>query len=76
MWWQDFLWGLWNGFTACIVLIAHILGAWDGFPVYNIARSGNWYDLGFVLGAGSPLFGLFSPGRARARRERRREAIS
>ena len=57
MWWEDLLWGFWNGFTAWIVLIAHILGAWDGFPFYNVARGGNWYDLGFVLGAGSPLLG-------------------
>ncbi|RXL88815.1 hypothetical protein EO238_31110, partial [Citrobacter sp. AAK_AS5] len=69
MWWQDLLWGLWNGYPG-IVLIAHLLGAWDGFSVYNVARSGNWYDLGCVLGAGSPLFGLFSPRRRRSRRER------
>jgi hypothetical protein len=66
MWWQDVLWGFWNGITAWVVLIAHIFGAWDGFPLYNEAKSGNWYDLGFLLGAGSPVLGSFG---ARRRRE-------
>jgi hypothetical protein len=69
MWWQDFLWGFWNGVTAWIVLIAHAFGAWKAFPFYNVVRSGNWYDFGFLLGAGSPLLGAFgsrkrSPARA------------
>ncbi|KQR80668.1 hypothetical protein ASF98_17855 [Arthrobacter sp. Leaf337] len=57
MWWQDLLWGFWNGFTAWIVLIAHVFGAWAEFPFYNNARAGNWYDFGFLLGMGSPLLG-------------------
>jgi hypothetical protein len=68
MWWQDLLWGFWNGFTAWIVLIVHIFGGWDGFPFYNAARAGNWYDLGFLLGAGSPLFGASGAGRRSSRR--------
>ena len=24
MWWQDFLWGSWNGATAWIVLLVHV----------------------------------------------------
>ncbi|MCK9518724.1 MAG: hypothetical protein M0R74_06840 [Dehalococcoidia bacterium] len=31
----------------------------ERFPFYNEARSGNWYDFGFLLGAGSPFLGLF-----------------
>lgn len=54
---MDSLWGFWNGITAWIVLVAHIFGAWDGFPVYDMTRTGNWYDLGFLIGAGSPLLG-------------------
>jgi hypothetical protein len=27
------------------------------FRFYNVARGGNWYDFGFLLGAGSPLLG-------------------
>lgn len=57
MWWQDVLWGFWNGLTAWIVLIAHVFGAWDGQPVYDTARAGNWYDFGFLAGAGSPFLG-------------------
>lgn len=57
MWWQDLLWGFWNGITAWIVLIAHVFGAWAEFPFYNNARAGNWYDFGFLLGMGSPLLG-------------------
>ena len=32
MWWQDVLWGFWNGITAWPVLIVHVFGAWDEFP--------------------------------------------
>jgi hypothetical protein len=65
MWWQDLLWGFWNGLTAWIILIVHVFGGWSGFPFYNMARSGNWYDFGFLLGAGSPLLGAL--GRPHAR---------
>ena len=40
MWWQDLLWGFWNGLTAWIVLIAHVFGFWTEFPFYNSARGG------------------------------------
>ena len=64
MWWQDLLWGFWNGLTAWIVLIVHAFGGWDGFPFYNLERRGNWYDFGFLVGAGSPLLGFFGRGQA------------
>ena len=68
VWWQDLLWGIWNGLTAWIVLIVHVFGGWKEFPFYNEARSGNWYDFGFLLGAGSPLLGaLGRRGRRPAR---------
>ena len=57
MWRQDLLWGFWNGLTAWVVLIVHVFGAWDRYPLYDVARSGNWYDFGFLIGAGSPLLG-------------------
>ena len=60
MWWHDLLWGLWNGLTAWIVLIVHIFGGWERFPFYDVSRAGNLYDLGFLLGAGSPLLGVLS----------------
>lgn len=67
MWWQDLLWGFWNGLTAWVVLFAHAVGGWERFPVYNLYRSGTWYDFGFLLGAGSPLLGIFN-GRSKTRR--------
>ena len=69
MWWQDFLWGYWNGFTAWVVLIVHVFGGWERFPFYNLARAGNWYDVGFLLGAGSPLLGIFGRNQSSSRRE-------
>lgn len=69
MWWQDLLWGAWNGITAWVVWVAHVFGAWERFPVYDVDRSGNWYDLGFLLGAGSPVLGVLRGGQAaRSRR--------
>ena len=58
----DILWGFWNGLTAWIVLIVHAFGGWSEFPLYDLARSGNWYDFGFLLGAGSPLLGTAGAG--------------
>jgi hypothetical protein len=57
MWWQDLVWGFWNGLTAWIVLIVHAFGGGKGWPFYDVTRSGNWYDFGFLVGAGSPLLG-------------------
>ncbi len=41
---EDFLWGLWNGLPAWPLLIIHVFGIWDRFPVYNVARDGGWYQ--------------------------------
>ena len=65
VWWADLLWGFWNGLTAWIVLIVHVFGGWEQFPFYNNAGSANWYDLGFVLGAGSPILGSLRERRTR-----------
>jgi hypothetical protein len=64
MWWHDLLWGFWNGNTAWIVLIAHVFDAWERFPLYDVARSGTWYDFGFLIGAGSPFLGTLGGKRA------------
>ena len=32
MWWQDFLWGFWNGLTAWIILVVHVFGGWHQYP--------------------------------------------
>jgi hypothetical protein len=55
--------GLWNGLTVWIV---HVFEGWEDFPFYNAAKSGNWYDFGFLLGAESPLLGA-AGGRSRGR---------
>ena len=75
MWWQDLLWGLWNGLTAWFVLIAHIFNAWEKYPIYDIDRAGNWYDFGFLAGAGSPFFGMFN-ARNRGSNQRSRTTYS
>jgi hypothetical protein len=61
----DLPWGFWNGLTAWIVLIVHVFGGWSEFPVFDAARSGNWYDFGFLVGAGSPLLGAGAGSRGR-----------
>ncbi len=65
----DWPWGFWNGLTAWIVLIVHAFGGWSDLPLYDLARSGNWYDFGFLVGAGSPLLGTAGAG-ARSREPR------
>ena len=64
---ENFLWGLWNGLSAWLVLIVHVFGGWDGFPVYNVTRDAGWYQFGFLLGAGSPFLGMASGNRSRGR---------
>lgn len=59
MWWHDLFWGVWNGLTAWIILIAHALGYLKEYPFYDVSRLGNWYNLGFLIGAGSPFLGTF-----------------
>ena len=66
MWWQDVLWGLWNGVGAWIVLIVHAVGGRHEYPFFDSARGGNWYNFGLLLGAGSPLLGIFGTGRRTA----------
>jgi hypothetical protein len=70
MWWHDILWGFWNGFTAWIVLIVHLFGGFDGTNIYDDARRGNWYDFGFLVGAGSPFLGRFGSRGKNASRDR------
>jgi len=55
---EDFFWGFINGLTAWVVVVAHLFGFLEDHPVYDDERSGDLYDIAFLLGAGSPLFGL------------------
>jgi hypothetical protein len=58
----DVVWGFWNGLTAWIVLLVHIFGGWPEYPVFDMARNGNWYIFGFLVGAGSPFLGAAGAG--------------
>ena len=61
MWWQDLLWGMWNGFSAWRVVIVHWFGGWQGQPMSDAARTGGWYNVAFLGGAGSPFLGFLWP---------------
>lgn len=69
---EDFLWGIVNGVTAWPLLVVHLFGAWDRYPVYNVKRDAGWYQFGFLLGAGSPALGMLS-GRTRGAVSRSRD---
>ncbi|MEX1038704.1 MAG: hypothetical protein WDZ96_07610 [Acidimicrobiia bacterium] len=46
--------GLWHGFIAPVTFVISLFT--DSVSLYEVHNSGNWYDFGFVLGAGI-LFG-------------------
>ena len=54
--------GLWHGIIAPVTFIISLFT--DNVNVYEVHNSGNWYDFGFVLGAGI----LFGGGGAGGRR--------
>jgi hypothetical protein len=58
LWWQDILWGLWNGATAWALVIARAFDGWKEFTLYDSTRSG-WYDLSFLIGANLPIALLY-----------------
>lgn len=58
--------GGWHGVIAPITFIISLFT--DNVNVYEIHNNGNWYDFGFVLGAGI----LFGGGR-RSRRKKRKK---
>lgn len=67
---MEFLWGLWNGITAWPLLLLHAFGALARYPIYDLARDGGWYQFGFLVGAGSPFFGMFGRRAVADRRAR------
>ena len=52
--------GLWHGIIAPLTFLISLFT--DGVNVYEVNNNGNWYDFGFVLGAGI-LFGGGTGGR-------------
>ena len=59
-----FLFGLWHGFIAPVTFVISLFT--DNVNFYEVNNNGNWYDFGFVLGAGI----LFGGGAGGARRRR------
>lgn len=47
--------GLWHGFIAPITFFISLFT--DNVSIYEIHNTGNWYDFGFVIGAGLLLSG-------------------
>ena len=60
-----FIRGIWHGIVAPFSFVISLFT--DTVNVYEVRNNGNWYDFGFVLGAGI----LFGSGGAGARRRRR-----
>jgi hypothetical protein len=57
--------GLWHGVIAPVTFVISLFT--DNVNLYEVHNNGNWYDFGFVLGAGILLGG----GGAGSRRKRR-----
>ncbi len=57
-----FILGLWHGFISPVTFIISLFT--DNVNLYEVQNNGNWYDFGFVLGAGI----LFGGGGLGARR--------
>lgn len=57
--------GLWHGIIAPITFIISLFT--DKVHLYEVHNNGNWYNLGFVVGAGI----LFGGGGAAGRRSRK-----
>jgi hypothetical protein len=55
--------GLWHGVIAPITFVISLFS--DGVNVYEIHNNGNWYNFGFVLGAGVLLGGGGAGSRGR-----------
>ena len=55
--------GLWHGVIAPITFVISLFS--DTVNVYEIHNNGNWYNLGFVLGAGVLLGGGGAGSRGR-----------
>jgi len=54
---EDFLWGLLDGVLAWPTLIVNVFGG--DYQVFQDSRGDGWYGFGFLLGASSPILGIF-----------------
>jgi len=56
------LWlGLWHGIIAPLTFLISLFT--DNVNIYEVHNNGNWYDFGFVIGAGILFGGGFLGGR-------------
>lgn len=56
-----FVLGLWHGVISPITFVISLFT--DSVNIYEVHNNGNWYDFGFVLGAGILFGGGFFGGR-------------
>lgn len=59
--------GLWHGIIAPFAFIISLFN--DSIAVYEVANNGNWYNLGFLLGASMIFGGSGTQARGRSRSE-------
>ncbi len=59
--------GLWHGIIAPLTFAISLFT--DTINMYDVNNNGNWYDFGFVIGAGI----LFGGGGSGARRSRKKK---
>lgn len=59
--------GLWHGLICCVTFVISLFN--KNVHVYEVHNNGAWYDLGFILGAGS-AFGSGGRGSHRPKRDR------
>ena len=57
--------GLWHGIIAPVTFVISLFT--DDVNIYEVHNNGNWYDFGFVVGAGIILGGGGSQGSRRRR---------
>ena len=51
-----FFWGLWHGLIALFTLIGSLFS--DNVTIYEAYNTGFGYNLGFLIGVGSPIGGF------------------
>ncbi|MFP3916006.1 MAG: hypothetical protein ACLFWM_14090 [Actinomycetota bacterium] len=56
--------GLWHGIIAPVTFVISLFT--DNVNLYEVHNNGNWYDFGFVLGAGILFGGGFGGTRRRS----------
>ncbi len=58
--------GLWQGFISPVTLIVSLFT--DQVSIYEVQNSGNWYDVGFMIGVSTVFGGGIGGGAAGRRR--------